>query len=311
MLEQELSRQQLDAELTAARSRLVELEALVADQRRDLERMTADHRVFQAIFRTASVGCCQVDLQGRFLRVNDQACALLGYTGDELLKMSIGDVTHAEDHAEDQDCLARALRGEIASFTREKRYLCKDGTILWGWLSATLIRDEAGAPESFVAVLQDITPRKRTVDQLQAQTQQLEETHTALRVLIEHKDEARQKLESSILSNLNQLVRPYLEQVKSGRLDARQRELLAVVEGHLDDIVAPFAGEVSHLVASLTPMELRVANLIKDGRASKEIADILGIAEKTVSFHRGNIRRKLKLTGHKRSLRSFFLAPDA
>lgn len=150
---------------------------------------------------------------------------------------------------------------------------------------------------------------KREKD-LQAQSQHLEEVNTALRVLLKQREVDKNELQDNVLTNVKELVAPYLDQLKASRLSTRQQTLVSILESNLDNIVSPFIGRLSSRYAKFTPMEIRVANLIREGKTNKEIANLLLIAKNTVLFHRHNIRKKLNLTKTAINLRSHLLSFD-
>jgi DNA-binding CsgD family transcriptional regulator len=96
--------------------------------------------------------------------------------------------------------------------------------------------------------------------------------------------------------------------VKNSSLDPKQVAYIHILESNLNDIVSPFLRTLSAKYVSLTPTEIQVANLIKEGRATKEIAELLNLSSKTVNTHRQNIRMKLALKNKKVNLRSHLLS---
>jgi DNA-binding CsgD family transcriptional regulator len=144
--------------------------------------------------------------------------------------------------------------------------------------------------------------------ELKMQALRLEEANAALRALLRQRDEDRQEMEEKVLSQVKKLVLPYLERLKTGLVDQSYRTLIEVVESNLNDIISPFARKLSTRFLSLTPSEIRVAGLVKDGLTSKEIAEILCIAPRTVEFHRENIRHRLGIKSGKANLRSHLLS---
>ena len=122
--------------------------------------IAAQERHFQATFEHAPIGIALIDLEGRTLAVNRAACALLGYSEAELLATTLRELTHPDDVAANHALMRHALAGEIDTYQLEKRYLRKDGQVVWAILSVSLIRDEAGAPHHFISHLLDITERK-------------------------------------------------------------------------------------------------------------------------------------------------------
>jgi DNA-binding CsgD family transcriptional regulator len=136
----------------------------------------------------------------------------------------------------------------------------------------------------------------------------LNEINTALRVLLNQRDENRLELEEEFIINVKDLIQPYLENLKQTSLNPRQRGYLETVESNLKNIMSPFARELSIKNLNLTSTEIQVAHLIIDGKRTKEISPLLNVSEKTISVHRRNIRRKLGLRNTKASLRAHLMS---
>jgi len=117
---------------------------------------------FQNAFEHAAIGMTLIGVDSRRLKVNNAFCQMLGYSEAEMLARTIHDLTHPDDIAWDLEQRKRALAGEIESFHTEKRYIHKDGHIVWGYMSCSLVRDEDRKPLRFIAQIQDITERKLT-----------------------------------------------------------------------------------------------------------------------------------------------------
>jgi diguanylate cyclase (GGDEF)-like protein/PAS domain S-box-containing protein len=115
---------------------------------------------FRTAFEAAGHGMALVDLDGRFLKVNAAFCQITGYTEDEMLARTFADITFREDAAVSVDAAERMSNGEISNFEMEKRYVRKDGGIVWVQLNVSMVHDAAGAPVYQVAQAQDITDRK-------------------------------------------------------------------------------------------------------------------------------------------------------
>jgi DNA-binding CsgD family transcriptional regulator len=105
-------------------------------------------------------------------------------------------------------------------------------------------------------------------------------------------------------------VRPYLEQLQQTRMSTRQQTLARILESNLNNIVSPFLSRLSNRFSHFTPAEIRIANLVKEGRNNEEIAGLLLISKNTVLFHRHNIRKKMKLLRTAGNLRSHLLTLD-
>ena len=149
---------------------------------------------------------------------------------------------------------------------------------------------------------------RRREAELKAQSHHLEEINTALRVLVKQREDDQKEIGETVLSNVRELVGPYLEKLEKTRLRIDQRALLKIIEANLESIISPFASRLSSRFHEFTPMEIRVANLVKAGRTNKEIADLLRLSKNTVLFHRYNIRTKLGIKGKKVNLQTQLLA---
>jgi len=116
--------------------------------------------LFRSLFEQTSVGIAVGSLEGRFLRVNDALCRLLGYQEEELLQRTALDITHPDDLQAARDFLQELETTQSHSRVYEKRYVCKDGSIVWVRVTGTLVRDGSGIPQWSVALVHDITPLK-------------------------------------------------------------------------------------------------------------------------------------------------------
>lgn len=157
-----------------------------------------------------------------------------------------------------------------------------------------------------------ITERKRMEEALQAkekelksQAQNLEEANTALKVLIDHMKQQSLEQEKNIMANLEKLVFPYMDKLQKTILDNYQKVYMDIIKANLDNITSGFAGRLSTLETSLTPMELQVADLLRQDKTTKEIAELLSLSTTTISFHRRNIRKKLGLVNKKVNIKSY------
>jgi PAS domain S-box-containing protein len=134
----------------------------VDDQRRAEQALRGSEAEFKAMFELAGGAKTQLDaLTGRIMRANTRFCELVGYTREELAKTTLLDLTHPEDRAATEANLRALVSGDIAEVDIEKRYVRKDGEIVWGHTAAAVLRNPAGHPTRIVASTQDITERKR------------------------------------------------------------------------------------------------------------------------------------------------------
>jgi len=164
---------------------------------------------------------------------------------------------------------------------------------------------------------QEIEERKRAEDalrkrevELEAQSHHLAEVNTALKVLLKQREEDKKELGENVLSNVKGLINPYVERLNKSRLNTNQRTLVNIMESNLENIISPFISKLSSKYFNFTPMEIKVANLVKEGKTNKEIAELLCLSKNTILFHRHNIRSKLGLKNKKINLRSHLLSYD-
>ena len=116
-------------------------------------------KTLQAIFDQAAVGIAQIGLDGSWLRVNDRYCQMLGYSEWELRTKTICEITHPDDYDKILAARGQLLEGTISSHSMEKRYIRKDGTVFWGRLNRSLVRNQNNQPQFFIAVVEDITEK--------------------------------------------------------------------------------------------------------------------------------------------------------
>jgi PAS domain S-box-containing protein len=143
--------------------------------------------------------------------------------------------------------------------------------------------------------------RKRERE-LKSKSNNLQEVNTAMKVLLDQREQDRREVEEIILNNVKELLAPYLEKIKKTKLTDAQLAHVRIIETNLDNIISPFLKNLHSKYLNLTPKEIRVASLIKEGRTTKEIADLLGMSVAAVDFHRNNIRKKLGLRNKKANL---------
>lgn len=139
---------------------LVRVDKLVLERQLVREQLRQSEARFQATFEQAAVGISIISLEGYWLRVNHKLCAILGYSQDELIALTFQDVTYPDDLEADINNVKRMLAGEITAYAMEKRYIRKDGRVIWINLHASLVRKPDNAPDYFIAVVEDIQSRK-------------------------------------------------------------------------------------------------------------------------------------------------------
>jgi PAS domain S-box-containing protein len=156
------------SELRSSEEAETNLREVLSGQRRQAEALREAEERFRGAFENAAIGMALVAPDGRWLRVNRAVCEIVGYSEQEMLEQSFQDITHPDDLDKDLAALGRMLAGELRSHHMDKRYIHRDGHVVWITLSVSLVHDPAGEPLYFVTQIEDITERKRSHMALEA-----------------------------------------------------------------------------------------------------------------------------------------------
>ena len=279
---------------------------------------------YRLLVENINEGIWQIDKDAFTTFVNQYMAEMLGYTVAEMLGRHLFAFMDGENIAAARSNLARRQAGikERLDFV----FLRKDGSPLYTSLMTTPIIDKEGNYLGAIAGVQDITGRisveeelnkhrlyleemirERTVE-LESKNVTLQELNTTLKVLLAQRDEDKRDLEERFILIVRNLVLPYVEQMKKGKLEVEQKSYLEIIETHLKEIATPLLKNIRRF--NLTPREMRVASLIKSGRTTKEIAKVMGSAPGSIDVHRKNIRKKLGLNNKKANLLSYLESLD-
>ena len=412
----------------------------VTERKRAEEALIKSELRFRNCFDLPLIGFAITSTEKRWIEVNDRICSILGYSQDEIVQRTWSELTHPDDLAADIEQFNLILSGQIEKYSMDKRFIRKDGQVVWTSISVGCVRKPDGRVDYIIGLMEDITERKQNEEalreseeryrkqfeeaidaifladlgtgmlvdcniaasklverekseiigkhqsflhpagdikdgcsktfkshmtgesselledrvitksrqikdvairaskitiegkevmqgifrditkrkqaekalkvrekELEINTENLEEINTALNVLLKKREEDKTELEEKVLLNIKQLVEPYISKLKQSRLDERQKALASILESNLKDITSSFSYSLSSRHLNLTPSEVKIANLIKQDKTSKEICEILGSSQKVVAFHRQNIRRKLGLQNKKVNLKSYLM----
>jgi len=229
--------------------------------------------------------------------------------------LDVCDTAEGEDALDSRNIatgIRKVINGEITEFLFDYPCHTEDSK---HWYYMRVIRMSDTKPVRVIISHEDITALKlveealrESREELQEQKQGLEEANIALKVLLKHRENDKLELEKNVLTNVKALVLPYVEKLKEVPLKPRNKTLVEIIENHLKDIISPLLQKFSNAKIILTPQEIKVVALIKDGKSSKEISDILTISETTVNFHRKNLRKKFGLKNRQMNLRSYLIS---
>ncbi|MEN6319713.1 MAG: PAS domain S-box protein [Syntrophaceae bacterium] len=267
---------------------------------------------YRTIFENTGTATIIVNEDSTIVLVNREFERLLDYTRSEIEgKKYWKELVFEDDIIKVSD--PRRPQGKhykIPTNGYELRITKKNGDIRYVLANFATIP----STERTVISLLDITERKAAEEalkkreqELEMKSQSLEEANTALKVLLKHREEDKTTLEEQVLTNVRKLVLPYLEKLKHLRLNDSQMAHVEIIESHLHDVVSPFLRTLTSKYLSLTPREIQVATLIKEGKTTKDITEVINISATAVDFHRKNIRLKLGIKNTKANLRSYLL----
>ena len=199
------------------------------------------------------------------------------------------------------------MKRHYTSYTRDNEVLICEAQMIdragrrrdiWG--KASPFRNSDGEIVGAIEIVRDITDKKRLVSELEAREKELqaksrflEEANVALKVLLERREKDKIDLQEDVVMNVRRLVTPYLSRLRKTKLSPEQAAFVDVLESNLEAITSPFLRNATARHGNLTPREIEIAAFIKEGRKTKQIAEMLNLSPRSVDFHRANLRRKL------------------
>jgi len=273
----------------------------ITDRKRTEEALRVSEERFRRLSE-AAFEAIAIHETGVLLNANDQFFKMLGYEPGEVLGKQVMPMTVALEARE-------FMTNKIATddlLPYESIGLRKDGTRFPMEISARQM--EYKGRNVRVGVIRDITERRQAEEQLRLKTENLEEVNTALKVLLRQLEESKTELIGTMLSSIRELVLPHIHKLKDSSPSAYYISLLDIVETNLNNIASSFLHQLKFKYYNLTPREIEVATLVKEGKSVKEIAALLNISISTVQFHRISLREKLGLKDRKSNLRSYLLS---
>ncbi len=284
------------------------LQSKVIEKENGRERLLKEKWVLFTKAATESFSLFDKNL--RLVELNDATLELFhpGKTKEDVIGTNIFEIASPESKTQAEWCM-EVLKTEKPRVWDDFMAPSRFGEHRHFNIKVFKVADELGI------IMTDITDRKQferrlknREKELEAKTKTLEEVNTALKVLLKKRGQDKSDLEEKVLFSVKELATPYLEELRNTVLTPRQKTLLDIAESSLEDIISPFAERISAKISSLTPMELKVANLVKQGRTTKEIAELLYLSPKTIDCHRENIRKKIGIKNTRINLRTHLLS---
>jgi len=286
--------------------------------------------------------------RNRLAQVNDYLCRYTGYSEEELLDMNPEEILIPESRAiyrqRCQDFIGgldvpssmeyqiQTKQGETEWARIHTRFIIEDGHVTGAIVVAnhiteqkkimqelddyrekleTLVMDRTRAlSETNQKLHTEIAIRTHTAKKLHLKSERLKELNTAMGVLLDKRNEDRLSIQENIRVNLRQLVEPYIERMAASGLNSTQRQLLEVIGMNINEVIGAPLADVSEKYYILSPSELQVANLIRNGKTTKDIARLLRLSSRTVESYRNSIRKKLGLKNRRVNLRTYLSSKD-
>ncbi|MBN2688730.1 MAG: PAS domain S-box protein, partial [Deltaproteobacteria bacterium] len=257
---------------------------------------------YRTLFNTTGTVMMLVEEDMTISLANQEFSRLSGYQQGKELKF------HDLVHEADREVMMenhRKRRIDVKSVPNsyEFRYVHKNGEVRNAFLTIAMI---PGTRRSVASVI-DITDLKRTQEELREKSVNLEDANAALRVLLKQRENDKAELERNVLTNLKEVVFPFLDKLKAQTLTPSQTNILSVMEESLKEVTSPFLRSISSRYSKLTPREIEILILVKEGRSTKDISRILHTSQRTIDFQRNSIRKKLGINSSKINLRTFIM----
>jgi PAS domain S-box-containing protein len=285
----------------------------ITDRKLAEEELKKSENMYRTIFETTPAATMMVEEDTTISMVNREFTAQTGYNANEVEgKKSWTEFILKEDLERVMGYHSlRRIDPVAAPRNYEFRYIDKKGRIRDVYATAALM---PGTQRTVLSLL-DITGRKRAEeslransDELKSKSRTLEEMNSALRVLLKQREDDKNELEERVLASVKELVMPHLEELKKCLSDQRELTHVQILESNLKGIISPFAQKLSLQFLHLTQKEIQIANLIKEGKTTKEIARFMNLSKFAIDTHRAHLRNKLGLTNKKANLRTYLLS---
>jgi PAS domain S-box-containing protein len=291
--------------------RVRDLEKVVEGYKRAEKKLRETEIRYHTLLDHAPVGIWHASPDGSGGYINPKLKELTGLTLESATGKGWASALHPDDRERVFKEWSDFVEGK-AAYHSTYRFLDADNKARWVIGQAMPVHSVEGELLGHIGTLTDITERQereQTLKEKEAElgikAKNLQEVNTALRVLLKQRERDKAELEEKVLSNVKNLILSYLEKLKKTSLDSNQKFFVDILESNLNDIISPFSRKLSSKYLGLTPTEIRVANLIKDDKTTKEIAEIMNVSERTVDTHRDRIRKKIGIKHKKVNLRTY------
>jgi PAS domain S-box-containing protein len=282
----------------------------------ECEKSGRAEKMYRALFEHAGFSIIVLDGDtGEILSFNKKTYENLGYTEEEFSHLSIEDIN--------KDGPPQGLEKnfenvkKFGSITFRAEHINKNGDPSHELVSSVKVEvdgkyyhlDIWSNIDNLVLMekkLEELVEERTR--ELHDKSENLKELNSALNILLAKRETDKEQLQENVMANIKELVNPYILLLKQGVLNERQKNHVEIIESNLNDISSPFLKKLSDKLISLSPAEIKVANLIMEGKTSKDIAAQLLLSRRTIDTHRNRIRKKVGLNNTNISLQAYLLS---
>ena len=319
-------------ELDALRKKVARLEELAARQKRIEEKLRESEEKYHSITNATIAAIITMTGDGKISFWNPAAERIFGYSKEEVTGKDLHFLLASEDYRGQYEKgiskFSSSGKGPLIGKMIELTAVRKDGTKFPIGLSLSSF--QVNGQWNSIGILRDITERKQaekalrkardeleervkqrtaelqdTNEELERKALELAEANVALKILLQKSGEASARIEEKIMANLDQLVMPYLDELAMKFANKKDGTLINIIKTNLEQITSSFTQKLSMKFRSLSPREIQIANLIRQGWSTKEMAGLLNVSQYTVETYRAGIREKFGIKNKKVNLTSY------
>lgn len=272
------------------------------------QKLRISEKRYRNIFEGSREAIFICDEKAVIVEANEAATTLTDFEKEELVGRALSDLNEPKNLGAFKTFFELTMSGQPV--TAESTFVNKEGDIVDVELSnKKILIDDVPHMHTLA---RDISMRKvfekalrNKERELWLQSKKTEKSNAAFKALANNQDEKKEKLKDNIMASITELVKPYIQKLKETNLSQTQKTYVENAESALDRLTSPFAKALSSKFYNLTPTELKIAAMVKDGQSSADIGRAFSISENAVSFHRKSIRRKFNISNKKVNLATF------
>ena len=290
----------------------------ITDRKKTEGELKEAEEKYRGIFEHSPLGIIHIDKEGIITASNEKLAEIFGFSIENIVGF---DLLQSLQDEQARAAIVSVLSGKLTHCEGYYKSVTGGGTPYIRCVFAPISSND-GAIVAAIGIIEDVTRKKgaekalqkahdeleqRVVDrtaQLDRKTERLVETNVALKVLLEKRDEDIKEHEEKVMFNVERLINPYLEKLRMRCNQASQEALLKIIQLNLDEITSSFQHNHKSILSNLTPTQIQIADLIKQGHTTKEIASLLNLSPSTIACHRQDIRKRLSLTNKKTNLQA-------